>query len=213
MKRYLKLFVGLSVVIVVLVIFTFWANSTIIKNSKSFITDNLSDIDSSKVGLLLGTNKHFKSGKPNTYFFNRIDAAVELFESGKIEYIIISGDNGRKEYNEPLDMKEELMKRGVPENKIYLDYAGFRTFDSVIRAKEIFGQTSFIVISQKFHNERAVYIARKYGIEAFGYNAKDVTAFTGFKVKLRELFARNKVFLDMLFGKEPKFLGDKITIK
>jgi SanA protein len=105
------------------------------------------------------------------------------------------------------------MKAGIPDSVIYLDYAGFRTFDSMIRAKEIFGQNKFIVVSQKFHNERAIFIARKYNMEVYGYNAEDVNAASGFKTKVRELFARVKVFIDVYSGKKPKFLGEKITIK
>ena len=110
-------------------------------------------------------------------------------------------------------MKAELVKNGIPDSLIYLDYAGFRTLDAVVRARDIFGQNSFIVISQKFHNERAVYLARKFGINAFGYNAKEVQAYKGFKTKLRKFFARDKMFLDLFFGVKPKFLGEKITIK
>lgn len=109
-------------------------------------------------------------------------------------------------------MKLELAKKGIDTTKIYLDYAGFRTYDSVIRAKEIFGQDSLLFISQAFHNERAVYIAQQNGMVAYGFNAKDVNAFNGFKTKLREYLARNKVFVDQLFNVKPKFLGDKILI-
>ena len=94
-----------------------------------------------------------------------------------------------------------------------MDYAGFRTLDSVIRAKEIFGLETFTVISQKFHNERAIYLAKKYGIQVVGFNAKDVEGRSGFKTKLREYFARTKAVLDVITGKSPKFLGDKIKIK
>ena len=202
-RRYLLIFV----------ILTIWANLTIVKRSKDFVFENINNLKPVKVGLLLGTSKYLGNGSPNDFFFNRIDATVDLYKSNKIKFIIISGDNSKKDYNEPLDMKNELVKRGIPEDKIFLDYAGFRTLDSVIRAKEIFGQNSFIVISQKFHNERAVYLARRNGIEAYGYNAKEVVAYKGFKTKLREYFARDKVFIDLLFGTEPKFLGEKITIQ
>jgi SanA protein len=126
--------------------------------------------------------------------------------------VIISGDNSKSTYDEPTDMKNELVKRGIPESVIFLDYAGFRTFDSVIRAQKVFSQTEFTVISQQFHNERAIVIARHYGIKAIGYNAKDVTAYNGFKTKVREKFARVKLFLDFIIGNEPKFLGKKIEI-
>jgi len=192
---------------------TLWANVRITRKTKEFITENINELKPEKVGLLLGTSKFLKSGKPNEFFFNRIDAAVRLYNENKIKYIIISGDNSHKSYNEPRDMKNELIKRGIPDTCIHLDYAGFRTLDSVVRAKEIFGQSSFIVISQKFHNERAVYIARKKGIKAYGYNAKDVSAYKGFKTKVRELIARDKAMLDLLFRVKPKFYGEKITIK
>lgn len=104
------------------------------------------------------------------------------------------------------------MQQGVPQDKIYLDFAGFRTLDSVLRSKEIFGQQKLIIISQKFHNERAVFLARKNNIEAYGYNAENVNKYAGLKTNLREYFAKAKVYWDLLFGVEPKFGGDKVVI-
>ena len=194
-------------------ILTVWANVSVIRASRLYVTDDINKLNSVKVGLVLGTSRNVKGGSRNTFFFNRIDAAAELFESGKIKYIIVSGDNGEKDYNEPQDMREELVKKGIPDSVIFLDYAGFRTLDSVIRAREIFGQKTFIIISQKFHNERAVYLARKNGIEAYGYNAKEVEPMQGVKTKVREFFARDKVFVDLLFGVDPKFMGEKVKIE
>jgi SanA protein len=192
---------------------TFYANEAIENASKDFITSNLDEVKPTKVGLLLGTSRILKNGIKNDFFFNRIDATVELYKNGKIKFIIVSGDNSKDNYNEPLDMKKELIKNGIPDSVIFLDYAGLRTLDSVIRAKEIFGQTTFIIISQKSHNERGVFIARKNNIIAYAYNAKEVNAYKGFKTKIREYFARDKVYLDLLFGVTPKFLGTKIEIK
>ena len=110
-------------------------------------------------------------------------------------------------------MKEDLVKRGIPENRIFLDYAGFRTLDSVVRCEQVFGEKEVIVISQRFHNERSIFIADSYGIKMQGYNAKDVSKAYGFKTNLREKFARVKVVLDLIFGTEPKFLGKKIKIQ
>jgi SanA protein len=200
------IFFGLSA------LFVFWANFTIDNETEDNVTSEISKLPNEKVGLLLGTSKTLANGNPNPYFFNRIKAAAELYHSGKIQNIIVSGDNSRKNYNEPEDMKNELVKAGVPVEKIYEDFAGFRTLDSVVRAKEIFGQKSFIVISQQFHNERAVYLARKNGIEAFGYNAKDVNKYAGFKTNFREKLARAKVFWDFLFDVDPKFGGEKVII-
>jgi SanA protein len=210
-KRIFKITLIISIIIVS--ILTIWANAIVTNSTKSFITGDIRKVADFKVGLLLGTSKNLKNGNKNDFFFNRIDATVQLFKSGKIKNVIISGDNSKKNYNEPLDMKVELVRNGIPDSVIYLDYAGFRTLDAVVRAKEIFGQSSYIVISQKFHNERAVYLARKYGIDAYGYNAKEVTAYKGFKTKLRELFARDKMFLDLMFGVKPKFMGERIILR
>jgi SanA protein len=111
-------------------------------------------------------------------------------------------------------MKKALIEKQIPEEAIYLDYAGFRTFDSVIRCKEIFGQASFIVISQQFHNERAVYIAHNKGIDAIAFNACDVDFNTGLKTQLREYLARVRLMIDLhLIHAKPKFLGKKIELK
>ena len=200
------IFLGISV------LFVWWANHKIETETKNFVSYDIQKLPNEKVGLLLGTSKILKSGWRNLYFFNRIDAAEQLYKSGKIKYILISGDNSTKDYSEPEDMQAELLKRGIPADKIVLDFAGFRTLDSVVRAKEIFGQNSFIIISQKFHNERAVFLAQHYGIKAYGFNAKDVNKYFGFKTKVREYFARAKVFVDFLLGVEPKFGGEKVEI-
>ncbi|MBI6120786.1 SanA/YdcF family protein [Salegentibacter maritimus] len=160
----------------------------------------------------MGTSKYLSDGRINLYFKYRIDATVDLFKTGKIDYVLVSGDNGSEDYDEPTDFKNELIKRGIPENRIYLDYAGFRTLDSIVRAKEIFGQDNFTIISQQFHNERAIYLAEKHGVKAIGYNAKDLDGKFGWNVKLREYLARTKVFLDIFFDVEPKFYGKKMEI-
>ncbi len=194
------------------IIFIAWANYSIKKNSDPFLSYTTADLPQMKTGLLLGTSKSLNNGFPNAYFYNRIFAAVELYKIGKIQYIIVSGDNSRKDYNEPEDMQLALMEHGIPQNKIFLDFAGFRTLDSVVRAKEIFGQTKLIIISQKFHNERAVFLARQNGMEAFGYNAADVNKYAGFKTNMREYLAKAKAYWDLIFGVEPKFRGDKVLI-
>lgn len=207
-----KIIYSVFFITVLFLLFTWWANYKIASAAKPYVFDNIHEVPAAETGLLLGTAKLLPNGYINLYFKYRIDAALELFKAGKIKYIIISGDNGREEYNEPEDMKNELINGGVPDSVIYLDYAGFRTFDSVIRAKKIFGQDKLISISQKFHNERMVFIARNNEIEAYGYNAQDVRKSGGLRTNIREFFARAKVFLDMLIDREPKFLGEKIKI-
>ena len=165
-----------------------------------------------KVGLLLGTTKYMAGGGINPYYHYRIQAAAQLAKAGKVKYIIASGDNSTKQYNEPQEMRDDLIKAGVDSARIFLDYAGFRTFDSIIRLREIFSQDSATIISQPFHNERALYIASREGIHAVGFNARDVNREQGARVQSREKLARVKVFVDYLLGEEPKFLGEKVVI-
>ena len=212
-KKFLKKsFYTLLILGVLSLLFTAFANYKIENSTEEFVTDKLEILPKTKVAVVLGTAPNLVSGYQNYYFTYRIEAATKLYQSGKVTHFILSGDHGRKNYNEPEAMKQALIKNGIPENVIYLDYAGFRTLDSMIRAKEIFGQKEFIVVSQEFHNERAVYIARQNGINAYGYNAKDVNKNAGLKTNIREYFARAKVFIDSFFGVQPKFLGEKIEI-
>ena len=191
----------------------FLSNYTINSYAEGKTFSSVDEIPKNKVGIVLGTSNRLKDGNPNAYYGNRIIAAVKLFEANKIDYVLVSGDNGTIYYNEPTTMKKDLVSAGIPENRIFLDYAGFRTLDSMVRAKEVFGLDSATVISQKFHNERAIYIAEKKGLEAIGFNATDVSLESGFKVQFREYFARVKVFLDLALKTQPKFYGDKIIIE
>lgn len=198
--------------ILILMIALFLPYNLIEIQTKNYVYNNAEEIPKNRVGLVLGTSKRLSNGNVNLYFKYRIEATVELFKQGKIDVVLVSGDNGTKYYNEPKDFKNELVKRGIPGEKIYLDFAGFRTLDSVIRASKVFGQNSFTVISQEFHNKRAIYIASLNDLNVVGYNAKDVSKKYGFKVYLREYLARTKVFVDVLFNVQPKFLGEKIII-
>ncbi len=199
------LFLGISLV--------FLCNYYVVQFAINKVYNDIEEVPFNKVGLLLGTSKKLDDGRKNLYFYNRIDAAEHLFHAGKIRYIIISGDHGEKYYNEPQDMFNELVARGVPETAIYLDYAGFRTLDSIIRCKYIFGQTEVTIISQEFHNQRAIYIAAHNGMSAIGFNATGVDKYNGFKTNLREMFARVKLMIDLyVTNKGPKHLGDRIKI-
>ncbi len=175
---------------------------------------NMKDIPTNHVGVLLGTSPvSSRTHRSNPYYYFRIEAAARLYHAGKIKRILVSGDNRHKSYNEPDMMKDDLVKAGVPAHHIYCDYAGFRTLDSMVRAKKVFGLHTFTVISQRFHNERAICLARWQGIDAIGYNAKDVSLKRGKYVQLREAFARCKMILDMIINKQPHFLGEMIEVK
>jgi len=190
-----------------------WANYTINSFAEGKTYSTVSEIPKNKVGLILGTSKKLKGGQSNPYYSNRITAAVTLFKAGKIKYVLVSGDNGSIYYNEPTAMKKDLISAGIPKEKIFLDYAGFRTLDSVFRAKIVFGLEEVTIISQKFHNERAIYLATKKGLHAIGYNAKDIPLEAGLKIQFREYFARVKVFLDLALKTQPRFYGEKIIIQ
>ncbi|MBR5027867.1 MAG: YdcF family protein [Bacteroidales bacterium] len=193
--------------------FTVVANVLVNNYSSGRCYDDAEAIPHNRVGLLLGTSPKTKQGTVNLYFKYRMEAAAELYHSGKIDKILISGDNRHKNYNEPAAMRNALLELGVPDSAIVLDYAGFRTYDSMVRAKKVFGQDRLTVISQSWHNERALYIAHRVGIEAIGYNARDV-AFRKVALKnhIREWFARAKMVFDLIFQHDPHFLGDPIEI-
>jgi len=209
-KKLIKIFLLLFVAGFLFILF---ANYTIKSKCDDFLYTDISKIPNCKTALVLGTSKTLSNGTPNLYFSYRIKATSDLYKAGKIQYIIVSGDNSIKGYNEPEEMKNDLIAEGIPAEKIFEDFAGFRTLDSVVRAKEIFGQDKFIIVSQKFHNERAVFLANKNGLTAYGYNAPDVNKYAGMKTNLREYLAKAKVFVDLFFGVEPKFGGEKIEIK
>ena len=213
MKRKKKIMLfSLLALIPVGLIAIFWCNSIITNTAKGKLFTDVAAIPFNKVGLLLGTSKHLGNGVANPYFTYRIKAAASLLKAGKIKYLVISGDNSHKEYNEPEDMRKDLMAAGIDSSVIFLDYAGFRTFDSMVRLKEIFGQDSVTIISQQFHNERALYIAQREGITAIAFNAAGISGPMGIRVQLREKLARVKVFVDYWFGKKPKFLGEKVPV-
>lgn len=174
--------------------------------------DDVQALPHEHAALLLGTSARLRGGSPNPFFEYRMDAAAELFRAGKVDCILVSGDNHHASYNEPMAMRRALLARDIPDSLIFLDYAGFRTLDSVVRACEVFGQTSYIVVSQRFHNERAVYLAMRHGIDAVGYNARDVRAPGALRVRAREWLARVSACLDVLVGRGPHFLGDRIEM-
>lgn len=172
---------------------------------------NVDDVPARKYGLLLGTSPGAQNS--NLFFNTRIEAAKILYEKGKIEYIIVSGDNSTSSYNEPLYMKTELERRGVATDKIVMDYAGFRTLDSVLRAKEIFSLTDDItIISQPFHLERALFLAKFHKINAIGFGAADVSLKYGLQTYIREIGARWLAMYDAIRGTQATVLGDKVEI-
>lgn len=205
-KRIAKVVLALVLLAMALIAY---ANITAVWASSGKTFSDVSSLPPVKVGLVFGTTDRV-DGRENLYFRYRIDAAAKVWQAGKIDTLIVSGDNRSRFYNEPEKMKQALVARGIPADRIVCDYAGLRTLDSVVRAKEIFGADSVLFISQRFQNERAIYLAQANGIHAYGFNARDVDTQRGGKTKLREVGARVKMWLDVnLLNTRPRHLGEK----
>ena len=165
-------------------------------------------IPTNAVALVLGTGKLTTRGNPNLHFNQRIEAAAELFKSGKVRHLLVSGDNSVKNYDEPTDMRNALVTAGVPTNAITRDYAGFRTLDSVVRAKTVFGLTNFTIVTEEFHRPRSVWIAQKHGMNVVAFAAPDLSARWSARVKIREALARVWCAIDLyVLNRQPKFSG------
>ena len=202
---------GIGIVLVAVVIGV--CNWIVIRSAKGRTYDEIDAVPYHKVGVVLGTVPYLPNGRENFYFNSRMKAAADLYFAHKISYILASGDNHRRNYNEPESMRKALLALGVPDSAIVLDYAGFRTFDSMIRAKKVFGQDSFIVISQHWHNERAIFIARHHDMDVVGYDAKDAIVRKAYlKIFVREVLAKVKAVYDVCVGKQPKYLGEPVII-
>src|SRR5688572_2626020 len=189
------------------------SNIWVIKSTKDSVFYELSKVPHHRIALVLGTSHKTSKGGPNPFFENRIETAAELYKKGKIDHLILSGDNRSIYYNEPMAMLKALLKKGVPASAITLDYAGLRTLDSIVRCKEIFGQNKFIIITQPFHSYRALFISRYHDINAIAMVAEEPDFDYSFKVRLREYLARTKAVLDLYVLKtSPRFLGQKEEI-
>ena len=165
-------------------------------------------IPTNDVALVLGTAKKTSRGNPNLHFTQRIEAAATLFKSGKVRHLLVSGDNSVKDYDEPTDMRDALVEAGVPKEAITCDYAGFRTLDSVLRAKMVFGLTNFTIVTEEFHCPRSVWIARRHGLDVVAFAAPDLSARWSARVKMREALARVWCAVDLyLLNRQPKFSG------
>jgi SanA protein len=211
-KLFIRFYIPVSLLVLV---FIFYCSYRVEKNAIGKLYTDVSEIPYNKVGLLLGTCKTMDDRVTiNPFWKFRLEAAYALWKAKKIDRILISGDNGWHGYNEPQDFLDEFIAMGIPDSCLVCDFAGFRTHDSVIRCKKIFGQKKVTIISQEFHNERALFIARKYGLEAVGFNANDVSFRSGLYTFFREKAARVLLFLDVyVLNTQPHFLGKKISIK
>lgn len=177
-------------------------NQLVVNNAKGKVFSEIDSINYNKVGLLLGTTPYNRLTKrPNYFFIYRIQAAEELYKAHKIEKILISGDDNKEGFNEPKCMRDSLVSHGVPAEDIILDEKGSRTICSIINANTVYGLRSYTIISQKFHNERALYQTEHLELDidnVQAYNAKDPTFKKAWKTYIREYFARVKMFIDLI---------------
>jgi SanA protein len=208
-----KFLIVLGILLFLSVVSVFASRILIARSARNKTFTDVSLIPHRHVGLVLGCPRKVPGGWSNPFFENRISAAANLYFQGKVDYLIASGDNHVQSYDEPVDMKNALIEKGVPADRIYLDYAGFHTLDSVVRVKEIFGQDSVTMVSQNFQNQRAIFLASHHGIDAIGFDAADVDPQFALKTDIREQFAKVKAVLDIyLLNRQPHFLGGKIII-
>lgn len=209
-KRLIRIaLIALAVPVLGLAI-AWFSYSFVAGSSSEYCSDQIDNLPKQQVAIVLGTSPSTVQGSVNYYFANRIAAASELYHSGTVKYLLVSGDNRTEYYNEPEQMRKALIDAGVPSENIVLDYAGLRTLDSMIRLKEVFGQDSAIVVSQAFHNERAVYIGRTNDMYVWGYNASDIHTPSKRYMKFREMLARTLMLVDVhITHRGPRHLGPR----
>jgi SanA protein len=206
MKRIIRLVIWVGISVVGLVVVT---NFIVIISTNDVMKSDINDLQPVGAALVLGTSKSTSKGQENLFFKDRMRAAAQLYKSGKVKHILVSGDNRSVYYNEPRDMLKALRELGIPEEAVTLDYAGLRTLDSVVRCKEIFDQNEIIIVTQQFHAYRASFIAKRYNLNTQVYLANfESQVFP--RLMLREVIARTLAVFDLyVFGKGPKHLGDK----
>lgn len=183
----------------------------ILGKSNDFIFDDIDNVPEAQTAIILGAKVH-EDGTMSDMLYDRVMTAIDLYNGGKVEKILISGDHGRIAYDEVGTVKDFLLKKGVKKQDIFIDHAGFDTYDSMYRARDIFKIDSAIVVTQEFHLNRAVYIGKSLGLNVYGMKA-DRHIYLGMEMNIfREYFARVKAFFNVLFNSKPKFLGEEIPI-
>ncbi len=210
MKKKLFFILGF---ILLLIFIVFSLNGVVVGTTSNRVIkdediNNITDIDAI---LVLGCKVN-PDGTPSMMLEKRIDKAIELYEKTGIK-ILLSGDHGKKEYDEVNTMKQMVLDENLPKEDVFLDHAGFSTYDSIYRAKYVFGVKKMVIVTQKYHLYRALYIAKKLGIDAYGIPADNIPyKFINIKNEIREVLARDKDVFKTMFKPKSKFVGDAIDI-
>lgn len=215
MKKKLKII--LTVALCICAVIGIWAlsvNAYVRSSTKDRIIspEEAADLEDVDCIIVLGCLVR-PDGSPSGMLDDRLTAAVELWEMGVSDTLVMSGDHGTKEYDEVNAMRSFAVEKGVPIERIFMDHAGFCTYDSIYRLKEIFGAKKAVIVTQSYHLHRALYIAESFGLEAYGVSA-DLHRYYGQTSRdIREMIARNKDFLWCIFKPDPKYLGEKIDLE
>ena len=184
------------------------ANARILTRHRDRLYASVDQIPARRVAVVLGANPVTAAGNPNLHFVSRMDATAALFHAGKVRHVLVSGDNHHRDYDEPTAMKQALVARDVPPEAITCDYAGFRTHDSITRAQIVFGLQQCTIVTQSYHNPRALEIARAHGLDTIGFCAADVPFRHSLRTELREVIARTTTMIDLyVLHRQPRFIG------
>jgi SanA protein len=211
--KVIRFIIKITILLGLLYLWINYNNDKMAEEASPLLYSDISKVPTKNVALVLGTTKFLKGGRRNYFYKYRMDATVALFNAKKIKAIVVSGDNGSKDYDEPTTMRDDLVARGIPSKYITIDYAGFRTLDSIVRAEAIFDLKDYIIVSQQFHLERAIYLAHAKGQKVIGFVAKDFkNTIWAKRMEHRELLARVKAFFDVHLGVEPRFYGEKVKV-
>jgi SanA protein len=204
------LLIAAGCILILLVITNLW----VIRSTSDKVYAGTDSLPANNVAVILGTSHKLRSGKPNPFFEYRIQTAVALYQAGKVKHFIVSGDNRTVYYNEPIEMQKALVRGGVPDSVITLDYAGLRTLDTIVRCKEIFGQDTITIITQPFHCYRALFISNYYDMNAVAIMTEEPNSNLSKWAYAREYLARAMAVLDLyVFKTSPRHLGDKEPIR
>ncbi|PUV24998.1 SanA/YdcF family protein [Sphingobacterium athyrii] len=206
-KKFLLSFIILCLIALFVVLVT---NSNVTAETENLIFTELKDVPKTKVAIIFGAG--INGDQPSRYLKDRLDAGISLYKNNKVDKILLSGDNGRDEYDELTVMKLYCQKNGVDTTKIYIDYAGFDSYSTMYRAKHVFYVDTAILVSQKYHLNRCIYLGDKLGIKSFGYSA-DRGVYPGYKYYAsREKLSVSKAVLDVIRNRRPKYLGEPVDI-
>ena len=210
--RWRRWLLGVGLVSVIGIGSAFAMHGAVVRAGRGRIYFDPNLVPAREVAIVLGTSPKFRNG-PNPFFESRMDAAAELWKRGKVRHFIVSGDNGRRTYDEPTAMRDALVERGVPAAAVTLDYAGFRTLDTMARGFTVFGQRKITVVTDDFHLPRALFLAEAHGMDAVGFGGKPIPLRWSKKTRTREVASRIAAWLDVhLLRTKPKFFGPPVAV-